>query len=421
MTTNAVDQGGAPVAGCPVTHTDYRLDRPVFETYARLNAERERSDFLLNDSTDVPFYMIQRFDHVLEAMHMPDVFSNDIVNALNPFDIVRFLPNNLNPPQHTRMRKVLNRWFSPAAVRRIEPQVLARAIDLIDTLAPRGECDFVTEFGIRFPTDLFLMTLGLPASDGAQFVTWVEAIFSGVFGGAAAENAAAEIISYFELAIADRERNPRDPASDFLSQMLIHETAEDWFTREDLLTVCMTLITAGLDTTRSALGYIFKHLATHDDDRARVNSEPDLLPRMIEEFVRLYTLVIQDGRLVTRDIDFHGLDLKKGDVLWLGIGSANRDPRKFDRPDEFDPHRDELSHHLGFAAGPHRCIGMHLARHEMAIAVREWHRRIPDYQLAAGTQLVERGAQLSLRTLPLLWSRTPVTPAASPNAAKETS
>jgi len=388
---------------------------------AHLNAEREESDFLRNVSTDVPFYMVQRFEHVLEAMQMPDVFSSDVVNALNPFDIVRFLPNNLNPPEHTRMRKVLNRWFSPAAVRRIEPQVVARAIELIDTLAGRGECDFVTEFGIRFPTDMFLMTLGLPASDGAQFVSWVEAIFSGVFGGAAAEKAAAEIVSYFELAIADRQRNPRDPASDFLSQMLIHEAAEDWFTREDLLTVCMTLITAGLDTTRSALGYIFQHLATHDEDRARVNTEPELLPRMVEEFVRLYTLVIQDGRLVMRDIDFHGLELKKGDVLWLGIGSANRDPRKFDRPDEFDPHRAELSHHLGFAAGPHRCIGMHLARHEMAIAVREWHRRIPDYQLAPGAELVERGAQLSLRSLPLQWAVPPVPPAVFPNAAKETS
>jgi cytochrome P450 len=321
---------------------------------------------------------------------------------------VRFLPNNLNPPDHTRMRKVLNRWFSPAAVRRIEPQVIARATELIDTLAPRGECDFVTEFGIRFPTDMFLMTLGLPASDGAQFVEWVEAIFSGVFGGAAAEKAAAEIIVYFEAAIADRERNPRDPSSDFLSQMLVHEAAEDWFTREDLLTVCMTLITAGLDTTRSALGYIFQHLATHDADRVRVNTEPDLLPRMIEEFVRLYTLVIQDGRLVMQDIAFHGLQLKKGDVLWLGIGSANRDPHKFDRPDDFDPERAELSHHLGFAAGPHRCIGMHLARHEMVIAVREWHKRIPDYQVAAGTQLIERGAQLSLRSLPLRWTVPPV-------------
>jgi cytochrome P450 len=141
---------------------------------------------------------------------------------------------------------------------------------------------------------------------------------------------------------------------------------------------------------------------------------------MIEEFVRLYTLVIQDGRLVMQDIDFHGLKLSKGDVLWLGIGSANRDPRKFERPDEFDPHRDELSHHLGFAAGPHRCIGMHLARHEMAIAVREWHRRIPDYELAPGTQLVERGAQLSLRKLPLQWAVPPAPPASSRNPVKET-
>ena len=110
MTNRSTGNPAVAPAGCPITHTDYRVERPIFGHYAQLNAEREQSDFLLNDSTKDPFYMIQRFDHVLEAMQMPDVFSNDIVNALDPFMEVRFLPNNLNPPEHTRMRKVLNRW-----------------------------------------------------------------------------------------------------------------------------------------------------------------------------------------------------------------------------------------------------------------------------------------------------------------------
>src|SRR5689334_6323202 len=122
---------------CPVTHADFRVNRPIFETYDALNAERERSAFLLNDSTKDPFYMIQRYDHVLEALQMPEVFSSEVVNALDPFMEVTFLPNNLNPPEHTRMRKVLNRWFSPAAVRRIEPLVVSRAAELIDELVAR--------------------------------------------------------------------------------------------------------------------------------------------------------------------------------------------------------------------------------------------------------------------------------------------
>jgi cytochrome P450 len=392
------------VARCPVTHTDYRVERPLFGHYEQLNAEREQAEFLLNVSTKDPFYMIQRYDHVLEAMQMPDVFSNDIVNALDPFMEVRFLPNNLNPPDHTRMRKVLNRWFSPAAVRRIESQVVTRCIELIDQLEPRGECDFVAEFGIRFPTEMFLVTIGLPIDDGAKFTEWVEALFLGFFGGPDPTPAANAINAYFLDAIAERKVNPGDPELDFVSRLLRPEVVGEWLSEEDLLLVCLTLMTAGLDTTRAALGYIFQHLAADDELRHRLTAHPQLWPRAVEEFMRLYPLVIQDGRLVMSDIDFHGLSLKKGDVLWLGIGSANRDPRKFPNPDVFDMDRADLNHHLGFAAGPHRCLGMHLARHELVIALEEWHKRIPDYTIAAGTELRERGGQLTLTTLPLRWT-----------------
>ena len=221
----------------------------------------------------------------------------------------------------------------------------------------------MSEFAIRFPTDMFLVTIGLPVEDGAKFTEWVEALFAGFFGGPDPTPAANAITAYFTDAIADRKANPRDPEWDFISRMLRPDLVGDWLTEDDLLVICMTLMTAGLDTTRSALGYIFQHLARDEQLRHRLTAHPELVPKAVEEFVRLYPLVVQDGRLVMRDIDFHGLKLKKGDVLWLGIGSANRDPRKFPNPDEFDLDRPSLNHHLGFAAGPHRCLGMHLARH----------------------------------------------------------
>lgn len=409
MTETKVDaptgtSSAADAPRCPVTHTDYRVERPIFGHYAQLNEEREREPFLLNDSTKDPFFMVQRYAHVLEAMQMPDVFSNDIVNALDPFMDVRFLPNNLNPPAHTRMRKILNRWFSPAAVRRIEPLVMQRAVELIEEFEPHGECDLVSEFAIRFPTEMFLVTIGLPVEDGAKFTDWVEALFAGFFGGPDPTPAANAITSYFADAIAERKANPRDAEVDFVSRMLRPDLVGDEITEDDLLIICMTLMTAGLDTTRAALGYIFQHLARDEELRHRLTANPELWAKAIEEFVRLYPLVIQDGRLVMEDIDFHGLPLKKGDVLWLGIGSANRDPRKFPNPDEFDMNRADLNHHLGFAAGPHRCLGMHLARHELVIALQEWHKRIPDYHIAEGTELRERGGQLTLLNLPLRWT-----------------
>jgi cytochrome P450 len=393
-------------SGCPVSHTDYRVERPLYETYKLLNADREAGAFLWNDSTKKPFWMITEYDHVVEALQMPDVFGNEVLSALAPEHTVDLLPQYLNPPEHTTMRKVLNRWFSPAAVRRLEPMVLARCTELIDELAPKGECDLVSDFAIRFPTDMFLATLNLPASDGEEFLYWVEKVFQG-FAGKELDEAAKAVVwirGYFDAAITEREQNPQDTEADFISRMLVSNLDGDPISREDIITICLTLMAAGLDTTRSALGYIFHHLARDTELRHRVTADPSLWPKAVEEFIRLYPLVFQDGRLVKQDIDFHGMPLKEGDILWLGLATANHDPKKFADARTFDLDRDHINHHLAFGAGPHRCLGMHLARHELIIALSEWHKRIPDYEMATDEQLFERGAQLSINKLPLRWS-----------------
>lgn len=389
----------------PVVHTDYRVDRPVFEHYVLLDADRETAPFLRAEFTPVPFWMVTRYEDVLEALQMPEVFGNEVVNAMDPRMDIELLPQVLNPPEHTKLRRVLNRWFSPAAVRRLEPLVLSRCIELIEELKPRGECDLVSEFAIRFPTDMFLATLGLPVEDGAQFLVWVEKIFAGFFGidPQGAQQAQAQMHEYFNAAADDRVRNPGDPDTDFMTRMVSAEIDGEKISRHDLIVICTTLMAGGLDTTRSALGYIFYYLATHEEDRRRIIADPSLTPKAIEEFIRIYPLVFQDGRLVKRDIDFHGCMMKKGDIVWLGLASANRDPRKFENPEEFAVGRPNANHHLGFGAGPHRCLGMHLARHELVIAINEWHKRIPDYEIATMEPLTERGGQLSLKKLPLRW------------------
>jgi cytochrome P450 len=391
--------------GCPVIHTDYTVERPLFETCTLLDSDREQAPFLLNDSRRTPFWMVTEYEHVIEALQMPEVFGNEVLSALTPEHTIDLLPQYLNPPEHTTMRRVLNRWFSPAAVRRLEPQVLSRCIELVDELKPAGGCDLVADFAIRFPTDMFLATLNLPASDGPEFLFWVEKIFRG-FAGKDLDEAAKAVVwirGYFGRAIEDRRAHPQDTETDFISRMLVSKLDGVPISDEDIITICLTLMAAGLDTTRAALGYIFHHLAVDPDLRHRLTANPELWPRAVEEFIRLYPLVYQDGRLVKQDIDFHGLQLKKGDILWLGLASASRDPKKFAEPLTFDVDREHINHHLAFGAGPHRCLGMHLARHELVIAVTEWHKRIPDYELASDEQLYERGAQLTIMKLPLRW------------------
>ena len=171
---------------------------------------------------------------------------------------------------------------------------------------------------------------------------------------------------------------------------------------DDVLTLTFTIMIAGLDTTRSALGYIFHHLATHPDDRQWLLDDLTRIPQAVEEFVRLYTLVIQDGRFVTQDIDFHGCPMKQGDIVWLGLASANRDPRQFECADQFVRER-QSNKHLGFGAGAHRCLGAHLARHELVIVLEEWLQRIPHFELVEGVEITERGGQLMLHQVPLTW------------------
>ena len=394
-----------PQRAAPVSHVDYRTATGPGGHYALLDAEREAGPFHWNDTTPGGFWMVTRYADVLRCFQDAPEFTNKVTSALNPVRGIDILPQMLDGEPHTRMRRVLNRYFSPAVVRRIEPFALHRCRELINDLRPRGGCDFVTEFAIRYPTDVFLELMGLPVSDGAFFVGWVEQIFAGIFDGdhGSAQEASGKLRDYFAGVVARRRRSPADPDTDLVSRLLSARTGEDPIPEADILTICVTLAMAGLDTTRSALGYMFWHLARRDEDRRLLAGQPGLAGAAVEEFIRLYPLVIQAGRETAGQPRVGDLELADGDVVWLGIGSANRDPRKFPEPDRFALGRENVNQHLGFGAGPHRCLGMHLARAELAIVLREWHERIPDYWIDPDAAISERGSQLTLRSLPLRW------------------
>ena len=393
---------------CPVVHTDYRHDRPAFTTIPQLSVEREIAPAVWNDSTEFGFLMVQRYADVMELLKQTDLLVNDNVNAFDPHMDIPLLPNSLNPPAHNKLRRVLNPYFSPAAVKRLEPLAKERAESLISALVTQKRVDLVSDFAILYPTELFLALLGLPTEDGSMVLPWVEAIFGGFFASTpeqlqAAGDAVANFNRYFGELVDTRTQEPGDPDTDLVSRLLVSEIDGQPISRDDILVICMTLMTAGLDTTRSALGYIFHQLATEPELRRRMVNDPAAWPRFIEEAVRINTLIIQDGRQVKEDMEVLGCPMKAGEMVWLGLAAANHDPRKFPHPETFDMDRDGLNHHLGFGAGVHRCIGMHLARAELVIVLETWHKMIPDYRLAAGADLTERGGQLRLQTLPLEW------------------
>jgi cytochrome P450 len=168
-----------------------------------------------------------------------------------------------------------------------------------------------------------------------------------------------------------------------------------------VLDFCLLMFMAGLDTVATQLTFNFWHLATHDDDRQRLLAEPALWPTAIEELLRYYAFVTP-GRKVVKDTEIAGCPVKAGQMVLLPFVSANRDPREFPDADRVVIDR-KVNRHLSFGAGPHRCLGSHLAREELLTAMTMWHERIPHYRIPEGAEIREHGGQLGILGLPLEW------------------
>ena len=391
---------GETHSGCPVIHLNTAVDRPVGEWMADLNHLRETSPILWNELGR--YWLVTRANLAREVFQNPSVFTNDSISPADPSPPYRWIPSNVNPPLHVQYRQILNHAFGPAPVARAAPNARRYCQMAIEEIVDRGGCDFVADVGGVFPTRVFLELVGLPWQDAPQFVRWSETIFNGFFHGPDAEVAFAESRAYFVDLIADRRRSPRDPEQDFTTHLLAASVDGQKMPDEDALNIFNQLMLAGLDTVKSALSYSLLHLATHDDHRRRLVDEPAVVPAAIEEFLRAYPLVME-GRKLGEDIEFHGVQMRKGDMIMLALPAIMHDPDYFDRPDEVILDRAK-NNHLSFGGGAHRCLGSHLARMEMIVGLEEWHRRIPEYRLACPLdEVIERGGQLSLRALPLEW------------------
>ncbi|MFL6061795.1 MAG: cytochrome P450 [Marmoricola sp.] len=402
-----VDAAARVPLGCPVIHLDASPPLEAGSHWAIANELREASPTYFNTHAQ-GYWMFTRYDEVREMYQHPEIFSSESITPWEPDPVYRFVPTQIDPPEHSSYRQLVSRWFAPSAVRRIEPQAHELGQRLVRDFAARGECDFVTDFAMRLPTEIFLTIIGVPHADADLFVPWVEDFFAGFGGDLAQQEAMGAALGgmrqYWVDVLAARRSEAVLRDGDFVA-MLIHSEIDGLPLGDDLILDILTvLVLAGLDTTRGQLGYLFRHLAENPGDRKRLVAEPELIPLAVEESLRLYTIIFGDGRKVAQDTDFHGCPLSKGDMVYGLVSGANRDPRVYDRPDEFVVDR-KANNHLGFAGGPHRCLGAHLARMVMRVAVEEWLAVIPDFEIATGEPLLERGggAMMTLLGLPLRW------------------
>jgi cytochrome P450 len=409
--TTAVGVLDRDLGGCPVKHLDFSSSRPMGSYWNLAGELRLDCPHFVNTYAEGAkgYWVFTQYDAVRDIYKNPQIFSSESITPWEPDPVYRFIPTQIDPPNHIKYRRVLNHWFSPARMDASEPMLRSICGRLLSETAPLGTCDLVNDWALRYPTEAFLGVIGAPLADADDFLRWVEDFFAG-FGGAAdgverMTSAVVAIKDYWAGAIAERRGEPEPRPGDLTSFLLHSEIEEDRpLTEEEVGDMLLVLTLAGLDTTRAELGYMFHHLATHPDDRRRLIDEPEIIPYAVEETLRLYTIIFGDGRKVTTDTEFHGVRLKRGDMVYGLVSAANRDPSVYDRAEEFVVDR-KKNNHFGFAGGPHRCLGMHLARREMAVGVDEWLRVIPEFRLETEQELLERGgaSMMALQHLQLKW------------------
>jgi cytochrome P450 len=205
------------------------------------------------------------------------------------------------------------------------------------------------------------------------------------------------VYDYFNEILDQREAERQD---DLLSHFIDAEVEGDRLTREDILDICFLFLIAGLDTVTATLDCMFSFLAQHPDHRRQLVEEPALIPNAIEELLRWETPVMGVARVAVQDTELNGCPVKSGDQVMIMIGSANTDETEFSDADEVRFDR-EVNRHIAFGGGIHRCLGSHLARLELRVALREWHRRIPDYEIAPGHTLAYTPGLRSIDYFPM--------------------
>ncbi|GFG64995.1 cytochrome P450 [Mycobacterium kubicae] len=348
--------------------------------------------------------VLSRLADIEMALKRTDLFSSNM-DAVDLGNLRPLIPLQVDPPEHAKYRRILDPLFTPREMARREPHITDLVNEMIDTFADRGECDFHAEFAVPLPCTVFLQLLGLPLEDLDKFLEWKDGVIrpAGATGYDDRHDSsvavAQQIYDYFERAIDDHMANPRD---DVLSAMIAANMEREGrsLSREELLDICFLFLIAGLDTVTDSLDCFFVYLARHPEHRRQLVEEPDVLPHAIEELLRWETPVPGVARVAMQDVEVGGCPIAKGERVSPLLGAANTDPAEFPDPEVVDFHRSP-NRHRAFGGGPHRCLGSHLARMELRVALREFHRRIPDYQIKPGTELTFTAALRSVEALPL--------------------
>ncbi len=351
-------------------------------------------------------YMVASRRAVEATFKNTEVFSSE--GFLELGNVRPLIPLSVDPPRHLKYRKILDPIFAPRQMDAIEDDVTARVNHFIDEFEARGECHFTHEFAEKFPSAVFLGLMGLPWEELDTFLRLKDGIIRP--GSIEMEqeerqqiqrDVGQELYAYFDAILDERLKAPKD---DILTRFNTAEIDGEKLSREEILDICFLFFIAGLDTVTDSLTCFFAYLAEHDDHRRQIVDNPDIIPTAVEELLRWETPVPNVPRMATTECPVAGHTVPAGSFVLVNVGAANVDPAEYDDPMDVRFDRD-VNRHLAFGGGVHRCLGSHLARRELRVTLREWHRRIPEYSIKPGVELQYAAGLRMVENLELVWPK----------------
>ena len=365
----------APIAFDPY---DYAFQEDPYPVYARL---REQEPLHYNELHDL--WVLSRYDDIQYALRTEGTYSNRMGVTIDrsawnkdAHKVMSFLA--LDPPDHIRIRSLVARAFTPRRVRELGPRIQELTELYLDPALESGSFDWIKDFAGRLPMDVISEMMGVPQADRDEVRRLADLLVHREEGvtdvTAAGMDAAGKLFAYYAEMLAERRRRPTE---DLTSALLAAQIDDDKLSDEEIIAFLFLMVVAGNETTTKLLGHAVFHLTRHPDQERAVFDEEFPVEPWVEETLRFDPSTQLIARLLVKDVELHGKVAPAGSKAVVLVGSANRDPRVFDRPDEFDIHRDkdELSKSLSFGGGRHFCLGANLARLEAQIALRELVRR----------------------------------------------
>jgi cytochrome P450 len=363
-------------------------------------------------------FLVTSYELVAKAADTPAVFSNrfgDLLTGRGVVDeeikavLAKGWPQTdtlltADPPVHTRFRKLVNLAFSAPKVNAMEDYVRSIATDLINEIAPKGQCEFVHDFAVKLPVAVIAEVLGDSRTNTALFKRWSDAFADRLGGMASREReleCAHEVVEfqhYFKKKIDERRANPeiKDMTADLVHARI---EGEQPLTDAEILSILQQLMVAGNETTTNTMSGALLLLIQNPGELAKLEAEPKLIPNMVEEALRLESATSGMWRVVLQDTDLGGVTIPAKSMLHIRYAAANRDPVKYADPDAFVVDRQNARTHMAFGRGIHMCIGNMLSRKELTLAFQELLGRLTNFALVPGANDFTHISNLMLRGL----------------------